>query len=274
MDLVIQLGDTAPTAELSEQLERFIAWVRLARVKLSHAVRTTAQTAAAFEEDVRTTISYLDARPILGAADVGRADAIRHLRGGDEGREFAVQMLDAYRARLGRFGQTIYLLEPDVKSGKGGLRDLHLTRWVGLVRSDGVDVATAHAPALGWGEQEIAAMGSTPQGQSAMLRYVVELQASPPARERSELLVEASRQDAARARAEAERLRIQAQIQAEEAERLRLAAESEYGARQEVEGVLEGVASDQAAKLRAARARQAELERREAELLRSLEDDD
>ena len=91
-------------------------------------------------------------------------------------------------------------------------------------------------------------------------------------RDRSDLMVEASRQEAVRARAEAERLRVQAQIQAEEAERLRLAAESEYGARQEVEGVLEGVASDQAARLRAARARQAELERREAELLRSLED--
>ena len=92
-------------------------------------------------------------------------------------------------------------------------------------------------------------------------------------RERGELLVEASRQDAARARAEAERLRIQARIQAEEAERLRMAVEAEHGARQEVEGVLQGVASDQAARLRAARARQAELERREAELLRSLEDD-
>ena len=93
-------------------------------------------------------------------------------------------------------------------------------------------------------------------------------------RDRADLMVEASRQEAARARAEAERLRVQAQIQAEEAERLRLAAEAEHGARQEVEGVLEGVASDQAAKLRAARARQAELERREAELLRSLEEDD
>ena len=92
-------------------------------------------------------------------------------------------------------------------------------------------------------------------------------------RDRADLMVEASRQEAVRARAEAERLRVQAQIQAEEAERLRLAAEAEHGARQEVEGVLEGVASDQAAKLRAARARQAELERREAELLRSLEDD-
>lgn len=92
-------------------------------------------------------------------------------------------------------------------------------------------------------------------------------------RERADLMVEASRQEAARARAEAERLRVQAQIQAEEAERLRLAAELEHDARQQVEGVLEGVASDQAARLREARARQAELERREAELLRSLEDD-
>lgn len=93
-------------------------------------------------------------------------------------------------------------------------------------------------------------------------------------RERGELMVEASRQEAARARAEAERMRIQAQIQAEEANRLRQAAEAEFQARQEAEGVLEGVASDQAARLRAARARAAELERREAELLRQAEQDD
>ncbi|QDW66360.1 hypothetical protein [Luteimonas granuli] len=92
-------------------------------------------------------------------------------------------------------------------------------------------------------------------------------------RERSELLVEASRQDAARARAEAERLRIQARIQAEEAERLRLEAEMESGARQRAEGALDDVASAQAARLRAAREREAALRRQEAELLKSLEED-
>lgn len=90
-------------------------------------------------------------------------------------------------------------------------------------------------------------------------------------RERSALIVEASRQDAVRARQEAERLRIQAQIQAEEAARLRLAAEEETTARQQAETVLQGVASGEAAKLRAARQREAELRRREAELLKSLE---
>jgi outer membrane protein OmpA-like peptidoglycan-associated protein len=85
-------------------------------------------------------------------------------------------------------------------------------------------------------------------------------------RERSELLVEASRQEAERARAEAERLRFEAQVQMEEAQRLRATAESEAAARQQAEEIVLDVAGDQAAKLAAAKARDAELARKEAEL--------
>lgn len=91
-------------------------------------------------------------------------------------------------------------------------------------------------------------------------------------RERGELLLEASRQDAAAARAEAERLRIQAQIRAEEAERLRLQTESDADAMADVETALKGVAGAQAARLKAAKAREAELARQEAELLRGDSD--
>lgn len=86
-------------------------------------------------------------------------------------------------------------------------------------------------------------------------------------RERSELLVEASRQDAARARAENERLRLQAQMQAEEAERLRLQSEADAVAMQDVETALKGVAGAQTARLNAAREREARLAREEAELV-------
>ena len=86
-------------------------------------------------------------------------------------------------------------------------------------------------------------------------------------RTRSELLVEASRRDAARARQEAERLRVQAQIQAEEAERLRVAAEAETLARQDAEDMLSSVAGQQTAKLSAARQKEAQLARQEAELM-------
>jgi len=92
--------------------------------------------------------------------------------------------------------------------------------------------------------------------------------------ERSELILEASRREAARARQEAERLRIQAQIQAEEAERLRLAVAAEAQARQDAEGVLDTVASDQVERARAARQRAAELKAQEEALRKRLEEQD
>lgn len=84
---------------------------------------------------------------------------------------------------------------------------------------------------------------------------------------RSDLLVEASRREAERARQEAERLRVQAQIQAEEAGRLRAAAEAETQAREQAEAVILDVGGQQAEKLKAARQREAELARQEAELM-------
>lgn len=85
-------------------------------------------------------------------------------------------------------------------------------------------------------------------------------------RTRSDLLVEASRQEADRARQEAERLRLQAQVQAEEAQRLQAAAEAEAAARQQAEAVISDVAGTQQAKLDAAREKEAALARKEAEL--------
>ena len=86
-------------------------------------------------------------------------------------------------------------------------------------------------------------------------------------RDRSELLIEASRRDAEAARAEAERLRVQAQIQAEEAERLRQQAAQSDAQMQDVEAAIAGVSDVQAAKLKAAREREAKLAREEAELV-------
>lgn len=85
--------------------------------------------------------------------------------------------------------------------------------------------------------------------------------------QRSDLLLQASRRDAERARQEAEHLRIQSQIQAEEAERLRLAAEAEAAARTDVEQALTTVTGKQTAQLSAARRKEAELARQEAELV-------
>lgn len=90
-------------------------------------------------------------------------------------------------------------------------------------------------------------------------------------RTRGELLLEGTRREAAMARAEAERLRLEARMQAEEAQRLREAAEAEALARQEAETLIQTVGGAEAERLRAARAREAELARQEAELKRQQE---
>lgn len=93
-------------------------------------------------------------------------------------------------------------------------------------------------------------------------------------RDRSDLMVEASRQDAERARQEAERLRVQAQIQAEETARLREEAMAAQQARQQAEDLVIDVGGEQARRLKAARAREAELARQEAELMSEGDGDD
>lgn len=110
-------------------------------------------------------------------------------------------------------------------------------------------------------ERRVAIAESAARTQ-AMQRQVDQLD-----RERAELLVEASQRDAARTRAENERLRLQAQMQAEEAERLRVQSEADAASLQDVETALKGVAGAQAARLNAARDRQAKLAREEAELV-------
>ncbi|WP_166209805.1 DUF4398 domain-containing protein [Cognatiluteimonas telluris] len=86
-------------------------------------------------------------------------------------------------------------------------------------------------------------------------------------RVRSEWLVEASRQEAERARQEAERLRVQAQVQAEEAQRLREQADADAAAREQAEAVVDSVGAQAAAKLKAAREKEAALARQEAALM-------
>ncbi|MCC7096766.1 MAG: OmpA family protein [Thermomonas sp.] len=78
-------------------------------------------------------------------------------------------------------------------------------------------------------------------------------------RERADLRVEASRRDAERARAEAEQLRLQAQLQAEEAQRLQERT-------QQAEAALDGAVTQQQDQVESARAREAALARKEAEL--------
>ena len=147
LDLVIEVPEI--DADLTEIVQRFRAWSRPTKTRLAHAVRTPEETIEQFGVDVRTAISYLDARSLRGGDTAWPERARQALRGGDGGLQYVERMLEDHRGRLRRFGQTIYLLEPDLKSGKGALRDLHVLCWAARVVGDFDALAESNAD-VGW----------------------------------------------------------------------------------------------------------------------------
>ncbi|AWV89819.1 bifunctional uridylyltransferase/uridylyl-removing protein GlnD [Bradymonas sediminis] len=164
IDLVIEVGrpELLEDPEFHHAIERFMTWCRDARLKLGHAVRTPAQTRQEFESDLRTPISVLDARLLDGQRGRGAdeiawesvrgPEAAEYLRAQDEGIEFVETLMQGYRARTKRNGKTIYLLEPDIKSGEGGLRDLNCIHWAGRVRWQ-FSPGEESYPEVGWTEE-------------------------------------------------------------------------------------------------------------------------
>jgi len=107
-----------------------------ARVHLGWSVRTIAEASSAAREDRDLRTSLLDARRIAGDrrlwSRAGRSlIADQRTRDADA---FVQAKVDELVARREKFGDTVFLLEPNVKQGQGGLRDLEAALWVAQVR--------------------------------------------------------------------------------------------------------------------------------------------
>ncbi|HEX6860327.1 MAG TPA: [protein-PII] uridylyltransferase [Caulobacteraceae bacterium] len=100
--------------------------------KVGHASRTIDECIRLSREDFTIRTSILEARQLTG--DVALADELKR-RFQDEvvkgtGAEFVAAKLKERDERHERAGASRYLVEPNVKEGKGGLRDLHTLFWI------------------------------------------------------------------------------------------------------------------------------------------------
>jgi len=95
-----------------------------AGVSLDHSVRTVAEAVEAARADLKVAVGLLDARLVAGDAELVGDLRERHLR---RWRADAVSRLGELaagsRERAERVGEIAYLLEPDLKDARGGLRD-------------------------------------------------------------------------------------------------------------------------------------------------------
>ncbi|MGD9644509.1 MAG: [protein-PII] uridylyltransferase [Pirellulales bacterium] len=107
---------------------------------LGQSVRTIAQACQLASRDASVCTSLLEARHLAGSqALFDRFVEQFRKQVGRNWRRLLAATEQARREERHPFGETVYLLEPNIKRSPGGLRDLHLLRWVGFIRYGAAD---------------------------------------------------------------------------------------------------------------------------------------
>jgi [protein-PII] uridylyltransferase len=102
-------------------------------LKVGHSSRTVSDTMRMAKEDLTIRTALLEGRLVWGDQALYEELRVRfwsEVARGNE-RQFLTQKLEERDARHKRMGDSRYVVEPNVKDGKGGLRDLQTLYWIG-----------------------------------------------------------------------------------------------------------------------------------------------
>jgi len=127
--LVLYRDDLTPYVQALA--ERLLYWLWDAGLTVGCATRTIAETVALGHEDVTVRTAVLTARFLCGDgeffhefADATRAELL------PDPLAFIDERIEARKRRHERYGESLFLLQPNVKEGAGALRDYHDAYWV------------------------------------------------------------------------------------------------------------------------------------------------
>ncbi|ASL00294.1 [protein-PII] uridylyltransferase [Xanthomonas citri] len=175
---VLVLGDTAAQQQHEQALARLFALLWDVGLPISHAVRSPAQcTAAAADQTVLTALIESRALVADAQARAALAAAIAPPQVWPP-RDFFQAKREELLARHQRFGDTADNLEPDIKDGPGGLRDLQTLGWMAL-RAFGVKDLEALVGLGHVGFDEAAALRRERE-ELARLRFGLHIVANRP----------------------------------------------------------------------------------------------
>lgn len=128
------------TGKLDETVRRFTQRFTQdlydAGMKPGHSLRTAAEAVQLARSDAVIGTSLIEARLLLGSSQPFEAfrASFRQMM---QRRTVAMsrQFIDARAAERHKFGGTVFLLEPNLKRSPGGLRDIHLLRWLWFAKT-------------------------------------------------------------------------------------------------------------------------------------------
>lgn len=139
LDIRILSDDEQAARVISEAL-LYPLWD--AGVTIGHQVVTISGVVDLGRTDLPTATSLLDWRPIAGDDTLVRrlSDKARSALFGSDGISRFIDQLSArVDERVERYGGSVYLLEPDVRNGAGGLRDFDVVHWIARARFGTID---------------------------------------------------------------------------------------------------------------------------------------
>ena len=132
VDLLFLMPDAPrPVEQAFVKSFLYILW-DFQKLELGHATKRVVEAVAAVGLDLDSTTALITTRLVAGnqAAFDDLQRRLAALVRGSHRKWFVEMKLNEWKNRRDKFGSSIYLLEPNVKDGEGGLRDVHSLQWL------------------------------------------------------------------------------------------------------------------------------------------------
>ena len=129
LDLLILHSGSEKPEVISEFVNAFLYPLWDQGRAIDHAVRTRSETREIANEDIRVALGLLDLRHVAGESELSNqvaSDALENWRKGRD--KFLPKLRKSIHERENRSGELAFLLEPDLKEARGGLRDINALR--------------------------------------------------------------------------------------------------------------------------------------------------
>ena len=131
-DIDLMLLLRSEETELTRRhIEKFIMTLWDSRLEIGHSVRTVDECVAESEKDITVATNIMESR-LLGG-DRQLFDDMKARTGPDatwNSRDYFQAKLEEQLQRNGKYNDTSYNLEPNIKESRGGLRDIQMIGWV------------------------------------------------------------------------------------------------------------------------------------------------
>jgi [protein-PII] uridylyltransferase len=136
VDLLLLHGRGEPDAFAKEASEKFLYSLWDLGLEVGYSVRDLAACEALAQQDHTARTALLDLRLLAGDQALYRDLEREQLHGLSQAKVevFVSDKIREMRERREKFGDSLYLLEPNVKQSEGGLRDLQAGLWIARAR--------------------------------------------------------------------------------------------------------------------------------------------